>query len=118
MEGYKWGRGKGPRAFHGYLFRILTRQGSAVPGGKMSYIQHGDMTGGFALVAYPVRWGESGIMTFVVNQDGVVYERSLGEKTASRAAAMKVYNPDQRWTVVQEKGITDLTADRSAENAR
>jgi hypothetical protein len=76
------------------------------------------MTGGFALVAYPVRWGASGIMTFVVNQDGVVYQRSLGEKTAKIAAAMTEYDPDSRWTVVQDKGITDLTADRSAENVR
>ena len=60
LEGYHWNRGRGPRPFHGYCFKILTRQGPAVPGGKMNYLQHGQMTGGFALVAYPVRWGESG----------------------------------------------------------
>ena len=118
LEGYDWRSGKGPRPFHGYCFKILTRQGPAAPGGKLNYIRDGEMTGGFALVAYPVRWGASGIMTFVVNQDGVVYQRSLGEKTAKIAAAMKEYNPDSRWTVVQDKGITDLTADRSAENVR
>jgi hypothetical protein len=111
LEGYDWRSGKGPRPFHGYCFKILTRQGPAAPGGKRNYVRDGEMTGGFALVAYPVRWGASGIMTFVVGQDGVVYERSLGEKTARIAAAMTGYNPDSRWTVVQEPGITELTAD-------
>jgi hypothetical protein len=118
LEGYDWRSGKGPRPFHGYCFKILTRQGPAAPGEKLNYARDGEMTGGFALVAYPVRWGASGIMTFVVNQDGVVYQRSLGEKTAKIAAAMTEYDPDSRWTVVQDKGITDLTADRSAENVR
>jgi DUF2950 family protein len=110
LEGYNWTSGTGPRPFHGYCFRILTRQGRAAPGGKMDYVRHGEMTGGFALVAFPVRWGESGIMTFIVNQDGVVYQRSLGEKTARTAAAIKEYNPDKGWTVVQDAGITNLTA--------
>jgi hypothetical protein len=110
LEGYDWRSGKGPRPFHGYCFKILTWQGPAAPGGKMNYVRDGEMTGGFALVAYPVRWGASGIMTFVVNQDGVVYQRSLGEKTARIAAAMKQYNPDSRWAVVQEPGITELNA--------
>lgn len=118
LEGYNWDRGKGPRPFHGYFFKILTRQGPAAPAGKMNYVMHGEMTGGFALVAYPVRWGESGIMTFIVNQDGVVYQRSLGEKTARTAAAMKEYNPDARWTVVQEPGITNLLGDDPGEKAR
>jgi len=118
LEGYHWDRGQGPRPFHGYFFKILTRQGPGAPGGKMNYVRHGEMTGGFALVAYPVRWGESGIMTFIVNQDGVVYQRSLGEKTARTAAAMKEYNPDTRWTVVQEPGITDLIGGEPVEKAR
>ncbi len=118
LEGYNWRAGKGPRAFHGYLFRILTRQGTAAPGGKMNYVRQGEMTGGFALVAYPIRWGESGIMTFIVNQAGVVYQRSLGEKTAIKAIAMTEYNPDRRWRVVQESGITDLTTGQPAESAR
>jgi hypothetical protein len=117
LEGYDWSHGRGPRPFHGYFFKILTRQGTAAPGGKMNYVQNGEMTGGFALVAHPVRWGESGIMTFIVNQDGVVYQRSLGERTAIKAAALKEYNPDKRWTVVQEPGITDLTADEPGRNA-
>jgi len=118
LEGYNWTSGKGPRPFHGYLFRILTRQGPAAPGGRMNYVRHGEMTGGFALVAYPVRWAESGIMTFIVNQDGVVYQRSLGEKTARTAAMMKEYNPDRRWSVAQEPGITDLTPDEPREDVR
>ena len=118
LEGYNWTSGTGPRPFHGYCFRILTRQGPAAPGGKMDYVRHGEMTGGFALVAFPVRWGESGIMTFMANQDGVVYQRSFGEKTARRAAAIKEYNPDKGWTVVQEPGITNLTAAAPAEKPR
>jgi hypothetical protein len=118
MEGYHWTSGEGPRPFHGYYFKILTRQGPAAPGGKKNYISHGEMTGGFALVAWPVRWGESGIMTFMVNQDGIVYQRSLGESTAKTAAAMKEYDPDNRWTVVKEPGVTGLAADQPADQAR
>lgn len=68
------------------------------------------MTGGFALIAYPIRWGESGVMTFIVNQDGVIYQRSLGEDTSKIALKMKAYNPDSRWTVVTDTGMSDLTA--------
>ena len=75
----------------------------------MNYIRNGEMSGGFAMVAYPVRWGESGIMTFTVNQDAVVYQRCFAEKTAKVATAMKEYNPDNHWEVVQEPGMTDLT---------
>jgi hypothetical protein len=118
LEGYTWSNARGPRSFHGYFFKILTRQGSAAPGGKSNYIRNGEMTGGFALVAYPVRWGESGIMTFLVNQDGVVYQRDLGQKTTTIAAGLKAYNPDARWTVVREPGITDFSAERPGEPAR
>ncbi|MGP8202170.1 MAG: DUF2950 domain-containing protein [Limisphaerales bacterium] len=111
FEGYNWKSGRGPRPFHGYYFKILKRQGPAAPNGKMNSVHDGKMTGGFAVAAYPARWGESGVMTFIANQDGVVYQRSLGEKTARIAAKMKEYNPDNQWTVVQEQGITDLTAD-------
>lgn len=110
VEGYNWTEGKGPRPFHGYLFKILTRQGSAASGGKMNYLHEGALTGGFALLAWPVRWGDSGIMTFVVNQNGTVYQRSLGQKTGRLAPAIKEYNPDSHWTTVQDEGITDLTA--------
>jgi len=94
--GYAEGEG-GPRPFHGYYFRILTAQGEAVPGGAKSYVQNGDMVGGFALVAYPAEYGDSGIMTFVVNKDGIVYEKDLGERTEELARAMTEYSPDASW---------------------
>jgi hypothetical protein len=84
----------------------------------MNYVRDGEMTGGFALVAFPVRWGQSGIMSFLVNQSGVVYQQSLGEKTARIAAAMKEYNPDTRWTVVHDPGITEFTANDREKTSR
>ncbi|HOW64412.1 MAG TPA: DUF2950 domain-containing protein [Candidatus Paceibacterota bacterium] len=86
-----------PQPFHGYYYRMLTRQGNHAPGGKYNYIINGNMIGGFALVAYPANYGESGIMTFIVNQQGVVYQKDLGAKTARSAAAMKSYDPDSTW---------------------
>jgi len=111
-EGYGGNKTKGPHPFHGYLFRILTRQGKAVPGGKMNYMSHGDLTGGFALVAYPEHWDQSGIMTFIVNQDGKIYQRNLGEKTSRIAGAMKEYNPDTEWTLVQDEGVLRAVSER------
>jgi hypothetical protein len=84
-EGYGNNKGAGPHPFHGYYFRILTRQGKDVPPGKMSYVNEGVLAGGFALVAYPEHWDKSGIMTFIVNQDGKVYQQNLGEGTAKIA---------------------------------
>ena len=81
-EGYVRHKGATPHPFHGYYFRILTRQGKAAPGGKMNYLSHGNLMGGFALAAYPEHWDQSGIMTFIVNQDGKVFQRNLGEKTS------------------------------------
>jgi hypothetical protein len=117
-QGYHWGFGKGAHPFHGYMFKILTKQGPAAPGGKMDYVHGGKMTGGFALVVYPVEWGRSGIMTFIVNQDGTVYQQCLGEKTHRLAAAVKEYNPDTGWTEVKDPGMTDLTPDEPAESRR
>ncbi len=94
----------GPQPFHGYYFRVLTRQGKAASGGKMNYISHGNLTKGFALVAYPAHWDHSGIMTFIVNQDGKVFQKNLGEKSFRIAGAMKEYNPDAEWTLVQDEG--------------
>ena len=87
----------GPRPYHGYLYKILTRQGSHAPGGKFDYVINGHMVAGFALIAYPVEWGSSGIMTFIVNSNGKVLEKSLGEKTAELAVRIDVYNPDDSW---------------------
>ncbi len=86
--------------FHGYLFRILTAQGADAPGGAYSYVINGNMVAGFALVAYPAHWGESGVMTFIVNQWGKVYERNLGENSADAAMAMTAFNPDADWSAV------------------
>lgn len=84
---------QGPRPFRGYFFRILTQQGASAPGGAKNYIVNGQMTGGFALVAYPVEYGNSGIMTFIVNQDGVIREADLGPDTAKQAGAISEYDP-------------------------
>jgi len=84
----------------GYYFRVLTAQGKDAPGGAHSYVAGGGMTGGFALVAYPVAYGSTGIMTFIVDQDGRVYERDLGERTGKIAASMTAYDPGAGWTPV------------------
>ena len=90
-----------PTPLHGYYFKILTGQGSAVSGGAKSYIVKGEMTGGFALVAWPAQYDATGIMTFLVNQDGIVQERDLGPQTDAIARKMTVYNPDASWQQVQ-----------------
>ncbi len=92
----------GPRPFHGYFFRILKGQGPSAVGGKYHYVINGNMVGGFALIAYPARWGVSGVMTFIVNQRGRVYQKDLGPKTDELARNMKAYNPDLTWNLVDE----------------
>jgi hypothetical protein len=111
-EGYVRHMGKGLHPFHGYYFRILTRQGRAAPGGKMDYLSHGNLTGGFALVAWPENWDQSGIMTFIVNQDGKVYQRNLGEKTPRIAGGMNEYNPDREWTLVPDEGVLSAVSEK------
>jgi len=86
--------------YHGYYFKILTRQGSHAPGGKYSYVINGNMIAGYALVAYPDKWGNSGVMTFIINQQGRVYQKNLGPNTGKLAAAMAEYNPDPTWKLV------------------
>jgi hypothetical protein len=93
--------GKTPEPYHGYYFRVLTAQGPDAPGGAQPYIVKGDMIGGFALVAYPAKYGDSGIKTFIVNHRGVVYEKDLGAATATLAAQMTRFNPDKTWQPVQ-----------------
>ncbi len=90
-----------PSPFWGYYFRILTAQGNAAPGGRRSYLVNGDMRGGFALIAFPARYGSSGVMTFMVNQDGTVYQKDLGPDTLNLAANITEYNPDASWTEVR-----------------
>jgi len=96
-EGYAMKQGQ-PTPYHGYYYRMLTKQGAAAKGGAKNYIVNGQMTRGFAFVAYPAEYRNSGVMTFIVNQDGVVYEKDLGTDTAKIAAAMTDYNPDKTWS--------------------
>lgn len=88
--------------YHGYFFRILTGQGPAAPLGQMNYVVNGAMIGGFALLAFPSQYRVSGVKTFMVSNDGVVYEKDLGEKTADTAKMITLFNPDKTWTPVQE----------------
>jgi hypothetical protein len=100
-EGYPGERVSGkPAPYHGYLFRILTGQGTSAEKGASNYLSNGRMTNGFALVAWPASFGASGIMTFIVNRDGIVFQKDLGPKTAALAAAMRLFNPDLSWARV------------------
>lgn len=89
--------------YHGYYFKILTRQGKHAAAGKCNYVINGHMIAGFALVAWPAEWGNTGVMTFIVNQQGKVYQKNLGPKTASVAQAMTAYDPDNTWTLAKEQ---------------
>ncbi len=89
--------GERPSPFHGYYFRILTAQGAAAPDGAKSYIVNGELSAGFALVAWPAQYDATGVMTFTVNQDGIVHQTDLGDETATAASALTAYNPDATW---------------------
>jgi type II secretory pathway pseudopilin PulG len=99
-EGYKKAGSGAGAPYHGYYYRILTAQGADAPGGAYDYVVRGAMIGGFALVAFPAEYGNSGVMTFVVNHDGVIYEKDLGPDGAKQARAMKLFNPDATWKQV------------------
>ena len=99
-EGYKKSSDK-PTPYHGYLYRVLKEQGPHAPGGAYGYVINGNMIGGFALVAYPVDYGNSGVMTFIVNQQGGVYQKDLGEDTDEIAGKMTRYDPDSSWDKVE-----------------
>jgi hypothetical protein len=99
-EGYRKGTQQGPIPYHGYYYRILTGQGSDAPGGATDYVANGHMIGGFGMVAFPAQYGASGVMTFIVNHDGVVYQKDLGPNTATLAKQMKLFNPDSSWQKV------------------
>jgi len=92
----------GPRPFYGYLFKILTRQGKHAPGGKYDYIINGNMIGGFAMVAWPAEYGDSGVMTFIVNQQGRVYQKDLGKSTDKIAKKIRDYDPDSSWRLSED----------------
>jgi hypothetical protein len=106
-EGYRRGEGGGPTPLHGYLYRILTAQGPAAPGGEYDYMMRKHMIGGFALVAFPAEYGVSGVMSFIVNHDGIIYQKDLGPNTRSIASAMRKFNPDATWA---KTDVTEVAA--------
>ena len=105
-EGYRAGQQRAP--YHGYYYKILTRQGPNASGGALDYVVRGRMIGGFALVAYPAEYMNSGVMTFLVNHQGNVYEKDLGPNTARIAAGMTAFNPDNTW-----RRVTDAAQPRT-----
>ncbi len=105
-QGYAKSRDDVPTPYRGYYYLILTRQGKSGPGGTKSYLVDGRMTGGFAFVAYPAEYRSSGVMTFIVGVDGVVYQKDLGKKTEVLAKGMKEYNPDSSWQKTEEQEET------------
>jgi hypothetical protein len=102
-EGYRQGQRRTP--YLGYYYKILKAQGTAAQGGVYDYVVRGKMIGGFALVAYPARYRNSGVMTFIVNHDGVVYQKDLGRDTTKLAARIQTFNPDESWTKVSSESL-------------
>jgi hypothetical protein len=107
-EGYQHHPTGQPHPFHGYLYRLLTSQGASASGGARNYIVNGKMTGGFGLVAYPVSYRDSGVMTFIVNQDGQIYQKDLGPQTSQIAGAMVAYDPDATWHPANTAAVAKL----------
>lgn len=106
QKGYKPKKpGAKPLPYHGYIYKILKAQGKDAPGGAYDYVVRGRMIGGFALVAYPADYGVSGVMTFIVNHNGIVYQKNLGKNTGDIAGAMTKYNPDKSWTKAEDKAV-------------
>lgn len=102
-EGYTAGLDEEtPEPYHGYYFKILKAQGKYADGGAYNYVVHGKMILGFAMVAYPAKYGSSGIMTFIINQEGVIYEKDFGQDTPKAAAEMTTFDPDPSWKKYQE----------------
>jgi len=99
-EGYS-AKPEGHPAFHGYYFRLLKGQSDKAPGGAKDYVVNGKMTGGFAILAYPAEYGNSGVMTFMINQDGVLLQKDLGKTTTETATAMTKFDPDSGWSIVE-----------------
>jgi hypothetical protein len=97
-EGYV--SGERPQPFHGYIYKILRRQGRAAPGGAIDYVARGKMIGGFALLAYPAEYGRSGVMSFMLNHAGTIYQKDLGPATSRLAARINSFNPDKGWEQV------------------
>ncbi|HLN03636.1 MAG TPA: DUF2950 domain-containing protein [Bryobacteraceae bacterium] len=116
-EGYAKSPNGAPTPYRGYYYRVLTRQGKNSPGGPKSYIAGGKMTAGFAFIAYPAEYRSSGVMTFVVNDDGVVYQKDLGWKTDILAKAMKEYNPGSGWQKAEDQQWGSAAVRRKASSA-
>lgn len=95
-------KAKAGAGYFGYHYRIITSQGSNIAGGKFDYIINGNMIAGFALIAWPIRYGETGVHTFAVNANGIVYQADLGDKTETMAAGIKTFNPDDNWEVTED----------------
>jgi hypothetical protein len=108
--GYKPGQGGAPIPFHGYYFKILEGQGPKAPGGAYSYVVHDQMLGGFALIAWPAQYGVSGVMTFLVNHDGDVYQKDFGKDTATKAKAVTLFDLDDKTTKVAEEDEEEIEA--------
>ena len=87
--------------FHGYFYKVLTKQGNLAPGGARNYVRNGKMTKGFAFLAYPAEYRSSGVMTFMINQDGIIVQKDLGSGTSEIASAMSEFNPDESWDQYQ-----------------
>jgi hypothetical protein len=102
-QGYRVGDGQAP--FHGYYFRVLTRQGAAAPGGALDYVVRGRMIGGFALIAWPAEYRNSGVMTFLVSHGGTVYQKDLGPNTEMLARRITSFNPDNSWQKVTDTAL-------------
>jgi hypothetical protein len=112
-EGYKFG-GK-PAPYHGYYYRLLYAQGANAAGGAREYFKDGVLTEGFAMIAWPAEYGASGVQTFIVNQDGKVFQKDLGETTASEIETIKSFDPDNAWTAVLETA-EEAAVDTTTEN--
>jgi hypothetical protein len=108
-EGYRRGAGGKPTPYHGYIYEMLTGQGEHAAGGAHSYLQDGKMTGGFAVLAYPASYRSSGVMTFMVGQDGTVYQKNLGPNTGKLAPSIKIFDPDSSWHPVEQDQDTGVS---------
>lgn len=110
-QGYTKNSESAPTPYRGYYFHILTAQGKSAPGGRKAYVVGGKMTQGFAFVAYPAEYRSSGVMTFIVGADGIVYEKDLGKKTETIAKAMKEYDPNSSWHQTEERNTEAASED-------
>ncbi|HEU0207629.1 MAG TPA: DUF2950 domain-containing protein [Candidatus Udaeobacter sp.] len=117
QEGYSFQAGGSPKPYHGYYFKVLTGQGPAAPMGEMDFVVGGAMIGGFALAAAPAEYRVTGVMTFIVGPDGIVYQKDLGPDTFKTFQSMDKYNPDKTWKVTEDD-VEDDSSDQGSEPQR